>query len=119
MARESSSGPERTTSGCSMVNKHIDVLRETPAYSDVEIFAYEEMKLATKNFRPDLILGEGGFGVVYKGFIDENIRPGFKTMQVAIKELNREGFQGDREWLVWFFSASLYIFLNLSCIHWF
>ncbi|KGN61217.1 probable serine/threonine-protein kinase PBL17 isoform X1 [Cucumis sativus] len=99
MARESSSGPERTTSGCSMVNKHIDVLRETPAYSDVEIFAYEEMKLATKNFRPDLILGEGGFGVVYKGFIDENIRPGFKTMQVAIKELNREGFQGDREWL--------------------
>ncbi|KAL0552076.1 hypothetical protein IC582_011171 [Cucumis melo] len=99
MGHESSSGPERTTSGRSMVNKHIDVLRETPAYSDVEIFAYEETKLATKNFRPDLILGEGGFGVVYKGFIDENIRPGFKTMQVAIKELNREGFQGDREWL--------------------
>lgn len=91
--------PEGGTSGFSMVNKDIDVLRGTPAYSDVEIFAFEEMKFATKNFRPDLILGEGGFGVVYKGFIDKNVRPGFKTMQVAIKELNREGFQGDREWL--------------------
>ncbi|XP_038889837.1 probable serine/threonine-protein kinase PBL17 isoform X2 [Benincasa hispida] len=99
MAHESPSRPEGTTSGHCMVNKHIDVLRETPAYRDVEIFAYEEMKLSTKNFRPDLILGEGGFGVVYKGFIDENVRPGFKMMQVAIKELNREGFQGDREWL--------------------
>ncbi|XP_022149946.1 probable serine/threonine-protein kinase PBL17 isoform X2 [Momordica charantia] len=86
-------------SGFSMVNKHIDVLRGTPAYSDVDIFSFEEMKLATKNFRPDLILGEGGFGVVYKGVIDENVRPGFEIMQVAIKELNREGFQGDREWL--------------------
>ena len=116
MAHESPSRPEGNTSGYSMVNRHIDVLRATPAYSDVEIFAYEEMKFATKNFRPDLILGEGGFGVVYKGFIDQNVRPGFKPMQVAIKELNREGFQGDREWLVCFFSASLYIFRNLSCI---
>ncbi|XP_022929694.1 probable serine/threonine-protein kinase PBL17 isoform X2 [Cucurbita pepo subsp. pepo] len=99
MAHESPSRPEGNTSGYSMVNRHIDVLRATPAYSDVEIFAYEEMKFATKNFRPDLILGEGGFGVVYKGFIDQNVRPGFKPMQVAIKELNREGFQGDREWL--------------------
>ncbi|XP_022996870.1 probable serine/threonine-protein kinase PBL17 isoform X1 [Cucurbita maxima] len=99
MAHESPSRPEGNTSGYSMVNRDIDVLRATPAYSDVEIFAYEEMKFATKNFRPDLILGEGGFGVVYKGFIDQNVRPGFKPMQVAIKELNREGFQGDREWL--------------------
>lgn len=58
------------------------------------------MRLATKRFRPDLILGEGGFGVVYKGVLDENVRPDYKTTQVAIKELNREGFQGDREWLV-------------------
>ncbi|CAN1293558.1 Probable serine/threonine-protein kinase PBL17 [Linum perenne] len=50
------------------------------------------MKLATKQFRPDLILGEGGFGVVYKGVIDE-------TKTVAIKELNPDGLQGDREWL--------------------
>lgn len=64
------------------------------------------MRIATKRFRPDLILGEGGFGVVYKGAIDENVRPGCKTTQVAIKELNREGFQGDREWLVFDLSCS-------------
>ncbi|XP_010245739.1 PREDICTED: serine/threonine-protein kinase At5g01020 isoform X3 [Nelumbo nucifera] len=57
------------------------------------------MRLATKNFRPDQILGEGGFGIVYKGILDENVRPGYKSTQVAIKELNPDGFQGDREWL--------------------
>jgi len=66
----------------------------------VDIFTYEELRLATKHFRPDFILGEGGFGVVYKGVIDHSVRPGYKTTVVAIKELNREGFQGDREWLV-------------------
>lgn len=79
---------------------NIKELRQSPCYRDVDIFAYDELRLATKHFRPDLILGEGGFGVVYKGIIDENVRPGYKTTQVAIKELNREGFQGDREWLV-------------------
>ncbi|CAN6445293.1 unnamed protein product [Victoria cruziana] len=57
------------------------------------------MRIGTNNFRPDQILGEGGFGFVYKGLIDENVRPGFKSMQVAVKELNPEGLQGDREWL--------------------
>ncbi|KAF7813938.1 putative serine/threonine-protein kinase PBL17 [Senna tora] len=78
---------------------NIKDLRQSPGYRDVDIFGYDELRLATKHFRPDLILGEGGFGVVYKGVIDENVRPGYKTTQVAIKELNREGFQGDREWL--------------------
>lgn len=58
------------------------------------------MRMATKLFRPDQILGEGGFGIVYKGVIDESVKPGYKTTHVAIKELNPEGFQGDREWLV-------------------
>lgn len=72
---------------------------QNSGYSNVDIFTYDEMRLATKHFRPNLILGEGGFGIVYKGVIDENVRPGYKTTQVAIKELNPEGFQGDREWL--------------------
>ncbi|KAL9442256.1 hypothetical protein AB3S75_020708 [Citrus x aurantiifolia] len=79
--------------------KNVNDLRQNPGYSNVDIFTYNEMKLATKFFRPDYILGEGGFGVVYKGVIDENVRPGYKTTFVAIKELNRGGYQGDREWL--------------------
>ncbi|WOK92697.1 hypothetical protein Cni_G01388 [Canna indica] len=69
-------------------------------YGNVNMFTYSELRAATKNFRPDQILGEGGFGVVYKGVIDENVRPGFESTQVAVKVLNPDGLQGDKEWLV-------------------
>lgn len=80
-------------------SKNVAEFRQTTGYCNVDIFTYNEMKLATKNFRPDQILGEGGFGVVYKGVIDENVRPGYKSTLVAVKQLDPEGFQGDREWL--------------------
>ncbi|CAN8258099.1 unnamed protein product [Cochlearia groenlandica] len=86
-------------SGLQLAPKNIKDLQTNPGYENVDIFTYEEMKLATKQFRPDYILGEGGFGVVYKGVIDDNVRDGYKSTKVAIKELNPEGFQGDREWL--------------------
>ncbi|KAK9683987.1 hypothetical protein RND81_10G179200 [Saponaria officinalis] len=79
--------------------KDVKELRQNPGYSNVDIFTFEELKLATKHFRPDLILGEGGFGVVYRGIIDDSVRPGYKSVEVAIKQLNPNGFQGDREWL--------------------
>ncbi|CAO2816437.1 unnamed protein product [Amaranthus hypochondriacus] len=79
--------------------KNVKELRQHPEYSNVDIFTFDEMKLATKHFRPDLILGEGGFGVVYRGVIDELVRPGYKSTEVAIKQLNPNGFQGDKEWL--------------------
>lgn len=80
--------------------KNVKDLQQSPVNSNVDIFTYEEMRLATKHFQPDLIIGEGGFGIVYKGVIDDSVRQGYKTTKVAIKELNPEGFQGDREWLV-------------------
>ncbi|RDX89515.1 putative serine/threonine-protein kinase PBL17, partial [Mucuna pruriens] len=85
---------------------NIKDLRKSAGYSNVDIFSYEELRLATKHFRPDFILGEGGFGVVYKGVIDDSVRPGYNATDVAIKELNREGFQGDREWLVRFYAPT-------------
>ncbi|KAL1364161.1 hypothetical protein HN51_012326 [Arachis hypogaea] len=92
-------GYESASSTTPLSSMNIKDLRQSAGYCNVDIFTYEELRLATKYFRPDLILGEGGFGVVYKGVIDDSVRPGFKPTQVAIKELNREGFQGDREWL--------------------
>ncbi|KAJ0243117.1 Serine-threonine/tyrosine-protein kinase [Hirschfeldia incana] len=91
--------PSPSPSGLPLPPKNIKDLQTTPGYENVDIFTYQEMKLATKQFRPDYILGEGGFGVVYKGVIDDSVRPGYKSTKVAIKELNPEGFQGDREWL--------------------
>ncbi|CAJ1931733.1 unnamed protein product [Sphenostylis stenocarpa] len=65
-------------------------------------FTFNELKNATRNFRPDSLLGEGGFGYVYKGWIDEHTftasRPG-AGMVVAVKRLKPEGFQGHKEWL--------------------
>ncbi|KAF4353888.1 hypothetical protein G4B88_024437 [Cannabis sativa] len=88
-----------SSSSTPLAPRDVKDLRQNPGYSNVDIFSYEEMRLATKRFRPDLILGEGGFGVVYKGLVDDSVRSGYITTQVAIKELNREGYQGDREWL--------------------
>lgn len=88
------------TSSIVVIPKNLKDLRQNPGSSDLDIFTYEEMKLSTKHFRPDKVLGEGGFGIVYKGVIDEQVRPGYKTTYVAIKELDPEGLQGDREWLV-------------------
>jgi interleukin-1 receptor-associated kinase 4 len=79
--------------------------------SNLKAFTFNDLKNATKNFRPDSLLGEGGFGHVYKGWIDEHTlapsRPG-SGMVVAVKKLKPEGFQGHKEWLVG--SALFYIF---------
>lgn len=93
-------GGSGSSNSLMIVPKNVKDLRQSSGNGDLDLFTYEEMKLATKHFRPDQVLGEGGFGIVYKGVIDENVRLGYKATQVAIKELDPEGLQGDREWLV-------------------
>ncbi|XP_022970537.1 probable serine/threonine-protein kinase PBL10 isoform X1 [Cucurbita maxima] len=70
--------------------------------SNLKSFSFSELKLATRNFRPDSLLGEGGFGSVFKGWIDEHsfsaAKPG-SGMVVAVKRLNVDGHQGHKEWL--------------------
>ncbi|KAM7484339.1 hypothetical protein LguiA_000348 [Lonicera macranthoides] len=69
---------------------------------NMKAFSFSELKNATRNFRPDSLLGEGGFGYVFKGWIDEHsltaTRPG-SGMVIAVKKLKPEGFQGHKEWL--------------------
>ncbi|XP_018433840.1 probable serine/threonine-protein kinase PBL2 [Raphanus sativus] len=69
---------------------------------NLKAFSFNELKNATKNFRHDSLLGEGGFGCVFKGWIDETTlaasRPG-SGIVVAVKKLKPEGFQGHKEWL--------------------
>ncbi|KHN33381.1 probable serine/threonine-protein kinase PBL9 isoform X1 [Glycine soja] len=76
----------------------VEILRS----SNLKSFTLSELKTATRNFRPDSVLGEGGFGSVFKGWIDENsltaTKPGTGIV-IAVKRLNQDGIQGHREWL--------------------
>lgn len=74
-------------------------LRNITIYTNVIAFTLFELETITKSFRSDYVLGEGGFGTVYKGYIDENVRVGLKSLPVAVKVLNKDGLQGHKEWL--------------------
>ncbi|KAF3590877.1 hypothetical protein DY000_02025052 [Brassica cretica] len=69
---------------------------------NLKAFTFHELKSATRNFRPDSLLGEGGFGYVFKGWLDRTTltasKPG-SGIVVAVKKLKTEGFQGHKEWL--------------------
>ena len=70
---------------------------------NLKAFSLSDLKAATMNFHPDSLIGEGGFGYVYKGWIDERTLAPSKIgygMVVVIKKLKPEGFQGHKEWLV-------------------
>nr|XP_034591034.1 probable serine/threonine-protein kinase PBL17 isoform X1 [Setaria viridis] len=80
--------------GMLAVPKDVEEFRTMSAYGFLKLFTYDDLRLATGDFDPGRIVGEGGFGVVYRGFIH-----GAVGKEVAVKELNPEGLQGDREWL--------------------
>ncbi|KAG4197619.1 hypothetical protein ERO13_A05G034100v2 [Gossypium hirsutum] len=69
------------------------------AGSNLHVFTLGELKVITQSFSSSNLLGEGGFGPVHKGFIDDKLRPGLKAQPVAVKLLDLEGLQGHREWL--------------------
>ncbi|KAG9443093.1 hypothetical protein H6P81_018947 [Aristolochia fimbriata] len=76
--------------------------KTTAAYS----FTFRELAIATKNFRVVNLIGEGGFGRVYKGKLEDG-------QVVAIKQLDREGVQGNQEFIVEVLMLSLLHHENL------
>lgn len=66
---------------------------------NLRIFTFLELKVATRNFRSDTVLGEGGFGKVFKGWLEERTpsKIGSGTV-IAVKKLNSESLQGFEEW---------------------
>ncbi|GAB2266180.1 Serine/threonine-protein kinase pbl27 [Dionaea muscipula] len=72
-----------------------------------QTFSFRDLAAATKNFRPECLLGEGGFGRVYKGRLEGT------GQVVAVKQLDRNGLQGNREFLVEVLMLSLLHHPNL------
>ncbi|GER39253.1 protein kinase superfamily protein [Striga asiatica] len=72
-----------------------------------DIFTFNELSAATQNFKLDTLIGEGGFGRVHKGHLEN------KNIDVAVKQLDRNGFQGNREFLVEVLMLSLLHHPNL------
>lgn len=57
-----------------------------------KIFSTSDLERATDNFKASRILGEGGFGLVYSGVLDDG-------RKVAVKILKRDDRQGSREFM--------------------
>ncbi|KAJ4836538.1 hypothetical protein Tsubulata_015160 [Turnera subulata] len=57
--------------------------------SQTHSFTFRELATATKNFRQECLLGEGGFGKVFKGTLAST------GQVVAVKQLDRNGMQGN------------------------
>ena len=56
--------------GGSDPKKESAVPKEPTAHIAAQTFTFKELANATKNFRPESLLGEGGFGRVYKGRLE-------------------------------------------------
>ncbi|XP_011009929.1 PREDICTED: serine/threonine-protein kinase CDL1 [Populus euphratica] len=63
--------------------------RENVEIGDIETqsFTFRELATATRNFRQECLLGEGGFGRVYRGTLAST------GQVVAVKQLDRNGLQ--------------------------
>lgn len=95
-----SNGSSKTT--MTKVTSSVSSFKSEGSPARLKSFSLNDLKAATRNFRSDSFLGEGGFGCVFKGWIDEKTfaptKPG-SGIVVAIKKLKRESFQGHKEWL--------------------
>lgn len=77
-------------------NNHNDTPGQTNiqviATDNVNLFSYNSLRSATRNFHPSNRIGGGGFGVVYKGVLRDGT-------PVAIKCLSAESKQGTDEFV--------------------
>ena len=111
-------GPVSSTTTTSNAESSLStpmISEELKIYSHLKKFSFIDLKLATRNFRPESLLGEGGFGCVFKGWVEENgtapVKPG-TGLTVAVKTLNPDGLQGHKEWLVRLFASVFFLKLN-------
>lgn len=104
-----SSGGDKLRSRSNLGSKRESLVLRDAAGNQIaaHTFTFRELAAATKNFRPECFIGEGGFGRVYKGRLETT------GQLVAVKQLDRNGLQGNREFLVEVLMLSLLHHTNL------
>jgi hypothetical protein len=60
-------------------------------------FKFEDIKKATNNFHESMRLGEGGFGIGYKGIL--NIKDHNTATEIAVKQFSRDKIKGKDDFL--------------------
>ncbi|KAL3631457.1 Cold-responsive protein kinase 1 [Castilleja foliolosa] len=76
----------------SQTHQTVDLNKEISNLPNAKLYSYKELQIATGNFNLANKIGEGGFGSVYKGKLNDG-----KT--AAIKVLSAQSEQGVREFL--------------------
>ncbi|KAG0446882.1 hypothetical protein HPP92_028588 [Vanilla planifolia] len=104
--KEHLNGLEKVRLGGSKMESSLNQRKSSSSDFSARTFTFRDLAAATKNFRPECFLGEGGFGKVYKGRLDTG-------EDVAVKLLDRNGLQGNKEFLVEVLMLSLLHHPNL------
>ncbi|XP_076921055.1 putative serine/threonine-protein kinase PBL23 [Bidens hawaiensis] len=91
MAKDAENGMPKENSMQKMVAD--EVLKHGNSEVIAKVYTFHELAHATENFNPELLLGKGGFGRVYKGHLRD------KNKVVAVKQLDMIGVQGNSEFL--------------------
>ncbi|GJX49712.1 putative serine/threonine/dual specificity protein kinase, catalytic domain-containing protein [Tanacetum coccineum] len=85
------------------------ILSESGAsFQEVEVedsglrkFSLDRLRVVTRNFSDDMVVGEGAFGKVFKGWVEPETYVPSKVgsgILIAIKKLDLDGDQGTEEW---------------------
>ncbi|XP_028808198.1 probable serine/threonine-protein kinase PIX7 [Neltuma alba] len=96
--KEDGSAESNSTRKSDSAASSLSYFEEIKFSSYLRRFSFDELKEVTNNFRPSSILGQGGFGCVFKGLIKQARSTG-SGIPVAVKILNHGGLQGHKEWL--------------------
>ncbi|KAM0866356.1 hypothetical protein ACQ4PT_042678 [Festuca glaucescens] len=66
----------------------------------VTVFTFEELKIATRNFGPNNLLGQGGSGFIYKGQLRRKMNPSSSSnsMVIAVKKFKPDSLCWPENW---------------------